>query len=266
MTAGSSVVKITAKTALKDNWLRCIAAGMVFIVSAMAVSLIAQLLYHSAGTVCYFAAFILLSVFILDPLFIGTLRYFWRMLFGVKDSVSSVFNYFSSRSDYLRALKLTVGMFVRFGLTVVVLNIPYYLVQLVSSSWFYDWFDMARPIWTANLQPLAMILRIVASVGVFFTMIRYYAAPMLFVADDNINVAEAFHTSSVISKVGAIDFVYLCFSFLGWIILSVFVFPLMFTFPYMITAYLVHTRFAVAQYNKHIEQSDSAADTFAEGF
>lgn len=266
MTAGSSVVKITAKTALKGNWLRCIAAGMVFIVSVMSVSLIAGLAYGSAGTLCGSVVVILLLGFIAAPLFIGTLRYFWRMLFGVNDSVASVFYYFSSRSDYTKALKLTVGMFVRFGLIAIVLNIPYYLVQLVSSSWFYDWLDMSRPIWTANLQPLAMILRIVASVGVFFTMLRYYAAPVLFVADENINVAEAFHTSSVIAKVGAIDFVYLCFGFLGWIVLSLFVFPLMFTFPYMVTAYLVHTRFAVAQYNKHIKQSESAADTFAEGF
>ena len=50
------------------------------------------------------------------------------------------------------------------------------------------------------------------------------------------------------------------FSFIGWIILSFLVIPLVFTLPYFLTSYAVHFRFAVAEYNKHVEES--IADEF----
>ena len=62
--------------------------------------------------------------------------------------------------------------------------------------------------------------------------------------------------STVISKKSGIDFVYLLFSFLGWMFLSLLVIPLIFTLPYMITSYAVHVRFAVAEYNRYIEERE----------
>ena len=79
-------------------------------------------------------------------------------------------------------------------------------------------------------------------------------APLFFVADDNIDANEAMHMSTVISRKTSIDFVYLCFSFIGWLLLSILIVPLIFTLPYMLTSYAVHIRFAVAEYNRHIEQ------------
>ena len=51
-----------------------------------------------------------------------------------------------------------------------------------------------------------------------------------------------------------IDFIYLIFCFLGWYLLSLFIFPMIYTLPYAITAYCVHCRFAVADYNKHTKR------------
>ena len=91
-------------------------------------------------------------------------------------------------------------------------------------------------------------------------MARYYIAPFLLIADEDMDAAEAIHMSDVISKSTMLDFIYLFFSLLGWIILSVLVIPIMFTLPYIITSVSVHTRFAIAEYNKRVDKQNS--DTF----
>ena len=83
-------------------------------------------------------------------------------------------------------------------------------------------------------------------------MLRFYIAPILFVADENMDVSETLHMSTVISRKSSLDFIYLISSFIGWILISVLVIPLIFTLPYILTSYAVHVRFAIAEYNKHI--------------
>ena len=93
--------------------------------------------------------------------------------------------------------------------------------------------------------------------------IFFYIAPVLFIADDNMDCAEAIHMSTIIAKGSSIDFVYLFFSFIGWILICFFLIPIVFVLPYLICSYLVHIRFAVAKYNKHIVKNDNNIPTFA---
>ena len=51
-------------------------------------------------------------------------------------------------------------------------------------------------------------------------MLRYYAAPILSVADEEMDASEAIHMSCVIYKRTMLDFIYLFFSFAGWLLLS----------------------------------------------
>ena len=85
-------------------------------------------------------------------------------------------------------------------------------------------------------------------------MLKYYLAPFLFVADEDMDVMEAIHKSTVLTRATAVDFLILVLSFLGWILLSVLVMPLIFTLPYMVMSYVVHSRFAVANYNKVVKE------------
>ena len=69
MIAGNSVVKLTARTALKNNWLKCIAASLTLIFSCIILLSAADYIaYISNGAVGY----ILLgvgAVFLVFPLF-----------------------------------------------------------------------------------------------------------------------------------------------------------------------------------------------------
>ena len=93
MTASTISVKLTAKTALKNNWVRASVACLVLIfsyfISAFAASFIGYISNDTAAEI----SLIILSVFLLFELFFGLLRYFWRMLFGAADSPVAVFYY-----------------------------------------------------------------------------------------------------------------------------------------------------------------------------
>ena len=255
MSQSSQVVKITAKAALKDKWLRAIVVSSIFLFTVLVCYNISSVFSIVAGDI---AANVLLAVMLLlliCPIALGTIRYFWRILFGADDNPVSVFYYFSEKKVYRRAMWLILSLALRMVLFGLLLNIPRFIVEAMSHSFLYELIGMAIPVWTANLTNVTVFLKVLAEVILFFVMLKYYMAPVLFVADDNMDSGEAMHMSATISKKTAIDFIYLGLSFIGWIILSLFIIPLIFTIPYVIISYLIHIRFAVAEYNKHIEST-----------
>lgn len=255
MVSGSQAVKVTAKAALKNNWLKAIIACSILIFTMFICYNAASVFSIVAGDIGGSILLILGTVFLTCPIALGLLRYYWRILFNPQDNPISVFYYFSDKSLYRRALGLILSLVLRAIFWGILLNIPVLIVNIMSGSFFYELTGAAIPMWTANLTNLEIFLKAVSYVLLFFIMLRYYMAPVLFVADDNMDNAEAMHMSSIISKKTSIDFIYLLFSFFGWILLSIFVVPLGFTLPYILTSYLVHVRFAVAEYNRHIELS-----------
>ena len=148
----------------------------------------------------------------------------------------------------------------------IILFIPSFIVDLFSSSFIYDVLKMPTPLWTSNLYYLSLFLKTVATVILIFIMARYYMAPFLIAADEDMEVDEAIHMSDTISKRTMLDFIYLFFSFFGWILVSVLVFPLIFTMPYILISFGVHVRFAIAEYNKRIDlKTRESSNTFVAG-
>ena len=65
---------------------------------------------------------------------------------------------------------------------------------------FYDFFNIRMPVWAGNLGPIYNGLLTFGFVILVFMMLKYYLTPMLLVADENIEIEEAFHMSDIISK------------------------------------------------------------------
>ena len=263
MTAGNSVVKLTAKTALKNNWLKCIAASLTPIFSCLILLIAADYAAYISNDAVGYILLAVSAVFLIFPLLLGLVRFFWRMIFGADDRQLVLFYYFSDSEKYKRALRLSVALSLRTLGFAVILFLPAIIVDLFSGVKIYDMMDIPIPIWTGNLYYLSVFLKTVAAVVLFFIISRYYLAPFLAVADEDMDVAEAIHMSCTISKDTVVEFIYLIFSFLGWILISALIFPLVFTMPYFMTSLSVHVRFAVAEYNKKVKKnSDSGIPTF----
>ena len=111
---------------------------------------------------------------------------------------------------------------------------------------------MPIPIWTTNLSFFISFLKFFTVTATVFAMLKYYLAPMLAVADENMEIAEALHLSTIISKKTLLDFIFLLFGFWGWLLISVLVIPLIYSIPYFILSYLIHCSFAVQNFNSEI--------------
>ena len=255
MSVGSNVVKITAKTALKGNYIKVAVASLVLILSWLLCINSTVLLQNIVGGFCSAVIFALIFVFLLAPLALGLLRYIWRILLGVADNPVAVFYWFSNKKLYIRSEKFVFQYVFRVLIWLAILNIPSILLYILSQSYTFELFNTSAPIWTANLGYYSIGLRNISFVLVFFLMLKFYMAPLLFVADDNIDINEAMYNSSVISRKSSIDFISLIASSIGWILLSFFCLPLPFTLPLLMTFYAVHIRFTVFEYNRHIEES-----------
>ena len=133
------------------------------------------------------------------------------------------------------------------------------MVYILSTETVYNLLDVPMPQWTSNLWTLNSFLAILAAFGLVFVMLRYYLAPFIFVSNDDLDPAEAVNMSKIIAKRTGADFFGLVLSFIPWLLLSIFVAPLIFTLPYFISSYCVHCRFAITDYNSDVDKFNASA-------
>ncbi len=257
MTPNSSIIKITAKTALKGNYIKAIISSLILIVSIFVINAIASLSSIFGGEIFANALCIILNIFMVFPLFMGLLRYFWRLIFNTLDNPISVFYYFSEKKLYIKSIYLLFAIAVRCIPVAVLLYLPALFLWIISNFSVFDLINVSTPLWASDLSYAILFLRTLASVILVIYMLKFYIAPVLFVADEEMDIAEAIHLSKVISKKTTLDFIYLILSFFGWILVSILVFPILFTLPFFITSYLVHVRFVIADYNKHLNDNNN---------
>ncbi len=258
MTAPSPVVKSVAKDALKKDFLKSVAVCCVAIFAFFIIMLISTLISVFAGEIGYSISMGFMTFLLLLPLALGVLGYFRRMTFGQSDSVLIIFRYFSSAEEYRRVIHFISIMTVKFVSIGAVLFLPCLIVYILSSEKFYDFFDLSLPFWTSNLWTLNSFLVILASLGLLFFMLKYYLSAFIFVSNDTLDPGEAINMSTIISRRTGADFFGLVLSFLPWILLSIFIAPLIFTLPYFITSYCVHSRFAITDYNLDVDKFNSS--------
>ncbi len=258
MLAPSPVVKITAKAALRQGFLKSVAVSCILLFAFFSVIITASLASVFVGNVGYVISIAILTLFVLCPLFLGALYYFRRLLWNQNDSVLVIFKYFSNASEYKRALHISLLIAVRLLLLSVILYLPCIVVWLLSNEQIYSFFNLSLPVWTSNLWTLNSFLAIIASLALVFIMLKYYLAPFIFVSNDNIDPAEAVNMSTIISKRTGADFFGLTLSFIGWILVSFLVAPLIFTLPYFMASYGVHCRFAITAYNLDVDRFNAS--------
>ena len=259
MLAPSPVVKQTAKNALSPCYLTAIAVSCLLLFIYCIGGLIASMVSIFADLTGYIITLVLIAIFALSPLTLGVLYYFRRLIWEGRDSVLIIFKYFSSLDEYKRALHFTFLIFLRLVITALVTFSPCIVVWVLSNDAFYEALGMSLPIWASNLWALNSVIAIFSSFVLVFIMLRFYLAPFIFVASDDIDSAEAVNMSSIISKRTGGDFFGLVLSFAGWIVISLFVAPLVFTVPYFAASYCVHCRFAITAYNRDVDRFNASS-------
>lgn len=253
MLAPTAVIRANSRIALKKHFIHYIAASAALLFSAVFIFLLAEILSEVVGSAFAEIIFIMLAAFLIFPLFLGVVRFFWQAQLDSGITVSEVFFCFSSISAYRKAIETAVRLAGRALICLIPCFAPAVIVQALCSPSFYELLGVAFPDFAANLWFTHGCLSAIGLLVFIFTQLKYYLVPFLCVADENMSAAEAINFSKIISKRTRSDYISLIFSFAGWILLSFTGIPLLFTVPYFIMAYIVHSRFAIAQYNAAVQ-------------
>lgn len=252
---GGAAVKSTVKASLADKYISAVIAAMSVVFAALFLYVMtsATALMFGEVIILPIAFALLFAVFILHPVFLGAVRWFWRVTDGSDDGPETVFYYFGSFFRYSRAVKciLYVGFKVC-GIFFVCL-LPYLIVTLLSNSWIYQFLGTDIPLWAAGLVMVQSFLRIA---GIFIALVlvsKYYLVYSVVVMDDNILILEAAHISEMVSRHSASAFLGLIVSLFFWILISFTLLPIIYTAPLILGCYAVHCRYALVNYNMNLD-------------
>lgn len=251
----SHIVKNTVKASLKGRRISAGIAGslpyVIYLVLISMYGVFSLFLIRQQLFLIIIASITALFVFL--PVLLGTLRWFWRMADGCEDPLSDIFYYFENFFLYRRAVKCILFLIFKCAVGLFVCLVPFFIVTILSNAWIYQFLGAEIPLWVAGLAVVEAFLRLVGIIAGLLAISRYYLFPALVVMDDNLLLLEAMHSSTIVARRSVGYFVSLAISMIGWIVLSLLMIPIFYTAPIFLTAYVVHARYAVVNYNQNID-------------
>lgn len=253
MFPNSTAVKKTALAALRGCWPKACAVAvmaMAFPLVVMNLVSVLELVFKTKAAVLIIRILALVFCTIFgSPLFLGALRVFWSIAAGGNLCVADIFYYYSSKKSFFRAFNFIVFLFGKIAIEGMLLLIPSFLVDFISKNSRGLFWGGATPLWLENIWIFALVLRIIAVAIILYIAMRYYLSFFIFISNDSIDSLDAIQKSLMPAKHSLGYFTGLFCSLLGWLALSVFVIPMVFTLPYLIMCYIVHSRYSVVFYN-----------------
>ncbi len=249
---GNTAVKSTARTALKGFWPQAVAASLWFLAVCSVLMVLLSVnstLFGVRATVLNIILGVVFAFLFAAPCFLGLLRFFRRAVYGNTDSYSSLFYYFSDRHKYKKTVWFFLMLVCRIGAVGLLTFSPYFIIRIIELLPFRFVADSLF----LQFSVIRFIMYLIGAIFFLIANLRYYIAPMLFVSCDDMHWTEIIYVSKHISRYSSGPFLVLIIGFSGWFLLSLFGVTLIYTMPYMLTAYVVHCRFAFSHYNHNVE-------------
>ncbi len=256
-----SFIKTTAKASLSNKWSKVLASGalvisafcLIYVFFSMLYLMLSGALNNGWSLVLSLIPSFFLWQFFGVPLLYGVLRWFWFTAAGDDLPVSEAFFYFSRTKEYIRSVSLGFRIFCRIVAILVVCFLPSIIISILCRPTLYDMLNFAMPFFVSSLWSLGNVLTLFGTILSIILLLRYFAAPILMINDNNISPQEALHLSNIISKQVNGKTLSFILSFLGWAVLSLLVIPLLYTLPFFMTCYSVYCKYLIENYNRLTE-------------
>ncbi len=252
----TKAVKSTAIASLKGNWTWAIIASLI-----MVCTFIASVIIQNAFSLITdggFAILFPLILLVVFPVFLGSVRVFWKIANSEKQYVFDVFYYFSNKSEYKRAVKFAVVVILPLFITSTIAFLPSAVLIAISKGVFFESLRLSFPVIAMFCGFLGQLLGVAAFIYIMVVLFNYYTAVFLFTVNTEITPVECIKTSRTLAKFTRGIYVPHFFGYIGWILLSAFVLPLVFTLPYLLMSYVIDCRFCVSYYNRLKETANTA--------
>ncbi len=252
----TKAVKSTAIASLKNNWVWAIITSLITVCTFAAAIIIQSAFSLISGE--SFAVIVPLILLVVFPVFLGSVRVFWKIANSEKQVVSDIFYYFSNKNDYKRAVKFAVVVVLPFFITSALAFLPSAVLMSISKGVFFESLRLSFPVITMFFGFLGQLLGIAAFIYLMAVLFNYYTAVFLFTVNTEMTPLECVKTSRALAKFTKGIYIPHFFGYIGWIIISVFVIPLVFTMPYLLMSYVIDCRFCVSYYNRLKETANTA--------
>ena len=256
MMASNAAIKSAAKQAMQGKFLLCLIGACVPMFAAIAGDLVVELpLYFGADMLVFIPLLLAMIAFLCVPMFVGTLRFFWLISKDREPNPAEIFHYFKCGSDYWHCFTVMLPVIFRSILSGILLFFPSIITLTFANRDFYREMKWSVPDYLPLVEVFGFLLAAAAAVLWIIYLLRYCMIPFLLIAAPNMIQEEiSFYSAEIYKRTAYRTFRYVL-SYWPWILLSLLVFPLVFTLPYFMSGWVAYCRFAIGQYNEEARQS-----------
>lgn len=259
------MIKTEAKKMLSGKWPAAVTAVLTLLLVPLIVVVVVEAAYavlpNGKSVIEELnTSIVMLSVFVvfhiaaitagvmLSPMYTGFVRFFSMIADGGKADVAELFYFFETRTKYRQALKIMAMVLVESTAFCAICFSPAigFTVMSLRTDTKYTYFIIASCV--------------VGAIVAFLIIHRFAFAVTLF-AYHGYSPEQAFSYGSKIAQKGTKKLIKLSGSFIGMILLTFLVVPIIYVFPYMTCSYFVSVKYLIKTYKeKYGDFGDSYAD------
>ncbi len=244
-------IKRKAKTALSGKMLGAVMASCAVIFTVLAGMLASEIfLFSKFSVLLYYVALVLVVLFLVTPIFFGTVSYFIRLCSDETPNPTTVFSAFGSGKNYGRYLQTVFPIGLRCIVVFFLTLLPSTIFNALSNDLFYTQMKQTPPENLKVFAVLSVAFQIAGWIFIVVYLLRYFMVPYLTVNAPEMDPETVLLVSRKLYDRFSTEFLKTVFGFWFWILISILVIPLIFTVPYFMSGYVFSAREAVQLWNQ----------------
>ena len=255
-------IKLAAKSSLKSRWAEAISLSLGVAILMLLDLFFQEILmtifkvdavwslvepttlpnYSAIPSVCITVFSAVYCLFVVTPFAFGVMRWFWHITSGKDVAMKEAFYYFSSGKQFFKVVLVSLGLFLRLAVAVVICFMPYILLTLLTTPDIYNYFGYAMPINLSGLNPLASLAEFIGFFYFAFWATRYALVFVPMMNDESLSASKIFKETLKLARHRAIRTLAFLLSFIDWVLLSVLFVPLIYVLPFGLASLTVYGR------------------------
>ena len=209
--------------------------------SGSSVNMVLFVVFHVAAV---------LALLLLSPVCAGFVRIFSGIADGKDVDPADLFYFFEDKSKYKNAVKFMTGVIVKcFGIFLLCSIVG---IMLVS---------MSDEVSGGSISVVPGVVFLIIGVIIAFLLIHRFAFSVMLFSYYDYDPENAVSFGAKVAKGNTQKLINLTVSFVPWLLLTFFVVPFVYVYPYMTCSYFVSAKYLIQQYK---EQFGDIANSYAD--
>jgi len=201
-----------------------------------------------------------LSFFVIAPLTIGAVRWFYNITDGKALATVEIFEYFFSVKSWARVIWFYVLLFVKKLIwTVIFLAAPIAMI-FGGNFWRQQASRDIEMLLSVGIEIFGGVLFLLLGWFWLMWMQRYALARYILSYADSLTAGKAIKLSENVARGRLLELLILDLSLIGWRIADIFVVPRLFTMPYINTVYSLYTRYYIEMQIREVESTQDVPE------